>query len=136
MRLKAVSLVLLLALGVGIIGCGRNGASTGEVAVTEARFPDIDKAIKDQKGKVVLVDCWATWCPPCVKKFPHLVETQKTYAEKGLACIGLCMDKFNDEENFSKEKVLSFLKDKKASFPNLHRLRAEEGRERAGETPR
>src|SRR6185312_5638358 len=61
---------------------------------------------------------WATWCPPCVKKFPHLVGTQKTFAEKGLVCIGLCMDKFNDEENYSKERVLSFLKDKKASFPN------------------
>jgi thiol-disulfide isomerase/thioredoxin len=118
MRLRLPVLVLFLALAAAIVGCGREDASKGDITVMEARAPEIEKAIKDQKGKVVLVDCWATWCPPCVKSFPHLVETQRKYADKGLVCISLCMDKFNDEDGYSKEKVLSFLKDKRASLAN------------------
>ena len=58
-------------------------------------------------------------CSPCVKKFPHLVELHKKYADKGLVCVSLSMDKFSDPDSYKKEKVLDFLKDKKASFPNF-----------------
>jgi thiol-disulfide isomerase/thioredoxin len=85
----------------------------------EARASEIEKAIHDQKGKVILVDCWATWCPPCVKKFPQLVETHKIYSDKGLACLGVCMDKYSNPDEYSKDKVFRFLTDKKATFPNL-----------------
>ncbi|MFO0823274.1 MAG: TlpA disulfide reductase family protein [Gemmataceae bacterium] len=90
------------------------------VTATEVRAPDLKKALADQKGKVVLVDCWATWCGPCVKKFPHLVELHKKYADKGLVCMSLSMDKFGlDDDEYSKEKVVKFLKDKGATFPNF-----------------
>ncbi len=89
------------------------------IDVTEVRAADLQKAFKDQKGKVVLVDCWATWCAPCIKKFPHLVELHKKYAEKGLVCVSLSMDKFGDEDDYKKEKVVKFLKDKGATFPNF-----------------
>ena len=89
------------------------------INASEVRAPDLDKAVKDQKGKVVLIDCWATWCAPCVKKFPHLVETHKKYSEKGLVCMSLSMDKFGDEDAYKQEKVLKFLKDKGATFPNF-----------------
>ena len=89
------------------------------VEVTEVRATELQKAFADQKGKVVLVDCWATWCAPCVKKFPHLVELHKTYADKGLVCVSLSMDKFGDEDDYKKEKVVKFLKDKGATFPNF-----------------
>ncbi|MCE9560499.1 MAG: redoxin family protein [Planctomycetes bacterium] len=89
------------------------------VEVTEVRAADLQKALADQKGKVVLVDCWATWCAPCVKKFPHLVELHKKYADKGLVCVSLSMDKFADEDDYKKEKVVKFLKDKGATFPNF-----------------
>jgi thiol-disulfide isomerase/thioredoxin len=89
------------------------------VTVTEVRAPDLEKAIKDQKGKVILIDCWATWCVPCVKKFPHLVELHKKYGSKGLACMSLSMDKFGNEDEYNKEKVLKFLKEKEAAFQNF-----------------
>ena len=111
-----------LAVVVAIVGCTSDKPTTPSVAVPdpiEARAPDIEKAIHDQKGKVVLVDCWATWCPPCVKRFPQLVETQRIYAEKGLACMGVCMDKYRAPEEYSRDRVLKFLKEMKAGFPNL-----------------
>ena len=88
------------------------------VAVTEVKFDALDKAIAGQKGKVVLVDFWATWCAPCVKTFPHFVDTQKKYKDKGLVCMSVSMDKEGPAGKYDKEKVLAFLKDKKAAFPN------------------
>lgn len=42
----------------------------------------------DLKGKVVLLDFWAVWCGPCIATFPHLIEWQEKYSEKGLVIIG------------------------------------------------
>ena len=44
------------------------------------------------KGKVVLVDFWATWCPPCQKSIPELVDLQRKYQNTGLIVLGISMD--------------------------------------------
>jgi len=126
MRSIPLQLAAALVLAGTLMGCKPETSSTtgiktgtGAAIATEARASDVEKAIKDQKGKVVLVDCWATWCPPCVKRFPHLVETHEKYAARGLACLGVCMDKYGDPDEYSQEKVLKFLKAKGADFPNL-----------------
>ena len=97
---------------------GKNGA-VPEVTVTEASAEALDQAITELKGKVVVVDFWATWCGPCVKKFPHLVEMHKKYADKGLVCVSISMDKAGPGEDYKAEKVLAFLKEKEARFPNF-----------------
>jgi thiol-disulfide isomerase/thioredoxin len=89
------------------------------VAVSEVAFDDLDRAVADRKGKVVLVDFWATWCGPCVKKFPHLVELHKAYKDKGLVCVSVSMDKQGPKGTYDKDKVLKFLKDRNAAFPNF-----------------
>ncbi len=48
------------------------------------------------KGKVVLVDFWATWCPPCMQAFPHIKKVYDTYHEKGLEIVGVCCDTDGD----------------------------------------
>lgn len=45
------------------------------------------------KGKVVVVDFWATWCGPCVHEIPGYVALQKKYAERGLVIVGLSVDR-------------------------------------------
>jgi thiol-disulfide isomerase/thioredoxin len=49
-------------------------------------------ALKDYAGKVVLIDFWATWCPPCRAEVPHLVELHKKYAGKGFDILGVSLD--------------------------------------------
>lgn len=44
------------------------------------------------RGKVVLLDFWATWCDPCREETPHFVELQQKYADRGLQVIGVSMD--------------------------------------------
>jgi thiol-disulfide isomerase/thioredoxin len=47
---------------------------------------------EDFKGKIVVVDIWATWCGPCRLVIPHLVRLQETFKDKGVAVVGLNAD--------------------------------------------
>jgi thiol-disulfide isomerase/thioredoxin len=60
--------------------------------------------LADYRGKVVLVDVWGTWCPPCRAEIPHLVELYQALAPKGFAIVGL------NSEKVAKEKQLDTVK--------------------------
>lgn len=49
------------------------------------------------KGKVVLLDFWASWCGPCRKSMPHLEQTYQKYQSKGLVVVGVNVDKESDK---------------------------------------
>lgn len=48
--------------------------------------------LSSYRGKVVLLDFWATWCVPCREEIPHFVELQQKYGDRGLQIIGVSMD--------------------------------------------
>ena len=49
-------------------------------------------SLSTYRGKVVLLDFWATWCDPCREETPHFVELQHRYGDRGLQIIGISMD--------------------------------------------
>ena len=51
-----------------------------------------DVSLSNYKGKVVLVNFWATWCIPCREEIPWLIEMQQMYSAKGFTVVGLAMD--------------------------------------------
>jgi cytochrome c biogenesis protein CcmG/thiol:disulfide interchange protein DsbE len=69
------------------------GGQVGDVApaFTLARIAGGDLSLIDLRGKVVLVDFWATWCPPCRMAMPHLQELSQEYAGQ-LVIVGISMD--------------------------------------------
>jgi peroxiredoxin len=67
--------------------------------------------LRELKGKVVLVNFWATWCPPCRKEMPDLETLWQEFRGKGLVVLAI-----SDEE---RGKVEPFIAEKKYSFPVL-----------------
>ncbi len=65
----------------------------------------------DFKGKVVLVDFWATWCAPCRKEMPAYDALQKKYADRGLVILGLSLDEVEPAE------VRQFGEEMKVDYP-------------------
>ena len=61
----------------------------------EFALEDLDgnvRNVREWDGKVLLVNFWATWCPPCIKETPLLIELQHKYGDQGLQIIGLAID--------------------------------------------
>jgi len=65
------------------------------------------------KGKVVVVDFWATWCPPCIKEIPGYVALQKQYGSDGLVIVGVSLDRGKDSE----KKVRDFAAKYQINYP-------------------
>ena len=76
-----------------------------------------DKVIAANKGKVVVVDCWATWCVPCRRAFPKTVDLSKNYADKDVVVISLSFDE--PVKGKVPDKVKKFLAENDATFENL-----------------
>lgn len=71
---------------------GATGASAPETTLDIPGLDGTDHTIAQYKGKVVLVNFWATWCQPCRAEIPELIEFQKEYGPKGLVILGVAMD--------------------------------------------
>jgi len=78
-------------------------------------FPDFNEndlqdnalSIAKYKGKVVLVDFWATWCPPCVASVPEIQKVYNKYHDKGFEVVGISLDEEKDAlEKFVKQRKL------------------------------
>jgi len=66
------------------------GDSAPEIRAKD--LEDRDVTLADYKGKVVLVNFWATWCDPCRVEIPWLIEMQDKYGAKGFTVLGIAMD--------------------------------------------
>jgi peroxiredoxin len=71
--------------------------------------------LADYKGKVILLDFWATWCGPCKIEIPWFIEFQKTYGPQGLQVIGVSVDD-------TVEKLRPYVKEHNMNYPVLQGL--------------
>lgn len=64
--------------------------------------------VADLKGKVVILEFWATWCPPCKKSIPHLIELYNKYKDKNVVLVALTDEPQNVAEPFAKEMGMPY----------------------------
>ncbi len=60
-----------------------------ELVAIDKWFPGTSKPLSEYRGRVVLLDFWATWCMPCFEAFPHLTEWQEDFADQGFTILGI-----------------------------------------------
>jgi len=106
---------LLVCLACGLVCGGALAAplSPGAAApaFTRTGFDGKPVSLAAWRGKLVLVDFWASWCPPCIVEMPHMVALQKRHAGK-LQIIGIAMD---DDAATAKETAARY----KLNYPNV-----------------
>lgn len=130
--LSLSALAMTLSLGLVLAPCSHGagpatptGTSAAAPAAPAAKGPatlpvftlrdleDKDHSSTDWKGKVVLIDFWATWCAGCRETIPALTRLKEKYGENGLAVVGVSLDKG------SKSKVAKFATKYKVNYQVL-----------------
>lgn len=121
---KSTVLILIVALA-GLVGgiflnqwLSKPATTPAPQAQTDRRpdFTLIDlegtpRSIRDWDGKVILVNFWATWCPPCVREMPAFIKLYETYQDKGFTIIGIALD--------NKQDVIDFIDPMGVEYPVL-----------------
>ena len=107
-RSRSCLATLVVSLSLGVVACGDAASSGGAESATSGTHPlvgsaapEFSIATADKKGrvnlgalrgKVVIVDFWATWCEPCKKSFPKLQDVYTKYKASGVEVVGISED--------------------------------------------
>lgn len=109
-KLIVLSSIFILVI---LLGCGKSSQKKNPRPGFDFDLPDLNGKIvslEDFKGKVLVINFWATWCPPCEEDMPKLNQLQKRYKNEGLVVIGIALDKdsLNLVEPFVREKRIGY----------------------------
>ena len=86
MRTNKIILLAVILLFAPAVALGQNSPPT-ELTLKDIKGRDL--RLSDYRGKVVLINFWATWCPPCRKEIPDLIKLQRDYGSRSLQVIGV-----------------------------------------------
>ena len=103
-------------------GLKAQAAPAGKPEVYSVDAAGLKKAVAAHRGKVVVLNLWATWCGPCVEEFPDLVKLQKVHGKQGVVVLAVSTDEPSD-----KAEVVKFMADAGAPFSAYMR--------KSGDTP-
>ena len=125
----AAGAAIVLASVLAVSGCAQDAPSeqgdaagnnspvaTDDVEITleVADKQEFDALLERHRGKVILIDFWATWCTPCEELFADTVRLHRKYHDQGLAVISVSLDAKKD-----RDKALDFLRSQGAAFDNV-----------------
>jgi len=107
-----IAIVLLVAVGLVVLrGMPPGGQDIATAAVFEAAFPDSEgqmQALSQWRNKTVVLNFWASWCPPCRDEMPELSALQDKYRGSGLVVVGLSTDDADKLREFSASNSVSY----------------------------
>jgi len=117
-RFAFYCLFLMVAGGAGYLFREHLGARTDSSTSTlvgQARpdfflkdFRGESRRISEWKGKVLLLNFWATWCPPCQKEIPELIALQEDYKQEGLQIVGIAIDELGATQEFANKAGINY----------------------------
>src|ERR1051325_6762894 len=114
--LGAALAVFIISLGLRhyILSSSSDVSALSTQSLFAAIYPDASgqaQVVNQWRGKLVVVNFWATWCPPCREEMPELSQLQDQYRERGLVVLGISTDDI--------AKMREFNIDTKVSYPLL-----------------
>ena len=115
LRWLVVGIVALAALAGGAyFGLQNRKAETSPqagAALAGVSLPDTtgkEQSLAQWRGKVVVVNFWATWCAPCREEMPEFIKAQQQHGAQGLQFVGIAVDQADKVEQFAKEIGLNY----------------------------
>lgn len=122
MAAELCSISMSLALVLAASGCGDGAREpSAEVPVRLADLALVEKAVAEQRGHGLLVNFWATWCPPCVAELPDLVDVARDSEARGGRVLGISFDLLIPDvaRDEGLQLVVDYLKEQDLALPTL-----------------
>ncbi|MFH1572048.1 MAG: TlpA disulfide reductase family protein [Gemmatimonadota bacterium] len=117
-RFASLRAALLGAAVASLLACDSQQSSAGEAAVVR---PSSQFDLKAYRGKVVLVNFWATWCGPCRFEIPALVELRKSFSPDQVVIVGIAIGE-NGSESQVKARLEKFASERGLNYPVYYDL--------------
>jgi thiol-disulfide isomerase/thioredoxin len=64
--------------------------------------------VSEWQGKVLVINFWATWCPPCLEEIPHFINLQDKYGDQGLQFLGIALEGVDDVTSFANRLGINY----------------------------
>ncbi len=116
LMLTSALVLLLLNQKSLFVKSGQQATLTVGLPAPDFKFPGLDgkmSSLSDYRGKVVLVNIWATWCPPCVEEMPSMEKLYQKLKDKDFEILAVSID------SLGVNAVAPFMKKHKLTFPAL-----------------
>ena len=113
------AIVAVLAVGAGVMihvhtkpePAPETPLPSSAAALMAANLPDLDgraQGFEQWRGKVIVVNFWATWCVPCRKEIPEFIQAQVEYAPRGLQIVGIAIDERDKVKPYAAEIGINY----------------------------
>jgi len=106
-----ISAAFIIAAGIYISLPKTKPAMTPTESIATATFYDLQEKLQplaQWKGKILVVNFWATWCPPCIAEIPEFIKFQKKYEKQGVQFVGIAIDQRSKVQTFATEVGMNY----------------------------
>ena len=114
-RYSLYAFIALVAFGAGLWVSGSRQVATPEPRASDSLYaialPDLQgksQTVEQWRGKVVVINFWATWCEPCREEIPIFVKMQEKYQAKGLQFVGISIDQADKTADFARKFSINY----------------------------